>query len=76
MSLVISGIPASLNEKLIEEYLDLKKRFSMNDWGPGQLKGGRFAEVLLRIFQHLLGDLRLSAFRFPSSLVREEKSKG
>jgi hypothetical protein len=56
MSLVISGIPASLNEKLIEEYLDLKKRFSMNDWGPGQLKGGRFAEVLLRIFQHLLGE--------------------
>jgi hypothetical protein len=54
MSLVVSGITNSLNEKLIEEYLDLKKRFSMNDWGPGQLRGGRFAEVLLRIFQHLL----------------------
>jgi hypothetical protein len=56
MSLVINGIPISLNEKLIEEYLDLKKRFSMNDWGPGQLRAGRLAEVLLRIFQHLLGE--------------------
>ena len=46
----------ALNEKLIEEYLDIKKRFTMSDWGPGQLKGGRFAEVLLRIFQHLLGE--------------------
>lgn len=27
----------------------------MNDWGPGQLKGGRFAEALLRIYQHFLG---------------------
>ena len=26
----------------------------MNDWGPGQLKGGRFAEVVLRVHQHLL----------------------
>lgn len=56
MSLVISGIPAALSHKLVEEYLEIKKRFLMNDWGPGQLKGGRFAETLLRIFQHLLGE--------------------
>lgn len=55
MALKISGIPSNLNDKLIEEYLEIKKRYSMNDCGPGQLKGGRFAEVLLRIFQHLLG---------------------
>lgn len=56
MSLIISAIPRTLSEKLIEEYLEVKKHFSMKDWGPGQLKGGRFAEVLLRIFQHLLGE--------------------
>ncbi len=55
MSLSISCLPNTLNEKLVEEYLEIKKRFSMNDWGPGQLKGGRFAEVMLRIFQHFLG---------------------
>src|SRR5579885_1919739 len=56
MTLLITGIPTVLSEKLIEEYLEIKKRFAMNDWGPGQLKGGRFAEVVLRIYQHLLGE--------------------
>ena len=56
MTLSISGIPSELSTKLIEEYLEVKKRFAMNDWGPGQLKGGRFAEVVLRTYQHLLGE--------------------
>ncbi len=57
MTLSISGIPSELSTKLIEEYLDIKKRFAMNDWGPGQLKGGRFAEVVLRIYQHIQGEI-------------------
>jgi hypothetical protein len=56
MTITIFGIPAALSDKLIEEYVEIKKRFAMNDWGPGQLKGGRFAEVALRIYQHLLGE--------------------
>ena len=56
MSITIAGIPAALSAKLFEEYLEIKKHFAMNDWGPGQLKGGRFAEVVLRIYQNLLGD--------------------
>jgi hypothetical protein len=56
MTVSIAGIPAELNAKLVEEYLEIKKHFAMNDWGPGQLKGGRFAEVVLRMYQHLLGD--------------------
>ena len=72
MSLVISGIPISLSEKLIEEYLDLKKRFSMNDWGPGQLKGGRFAEVLICIFQHLLGEF---VFPFGTDIPANDKTR-
>lgn len=50
-----SSIPEALSEKLVEEYTEIKKRFSLNDWGPGQLKGGRFAEAVLRVLQHLLG---------------------
>lgn len=72
MALVIRGIPSDLNEKLIEEYLDIKKRFSMNDWGPGQLKGGRFAEVLLRIFQHLLGE---TVTPFDTDVPANEKTR-
>jgi hypothetical protein len=33
MTLSISGIPSELSTKLIEEYLEIKKRFAMNDWG-------------------------------------------
>ena len=56
MTLSIGGVPSELSTKLIEEYLEIKKRFAMNDWGPGQLKGGRFSEVVLRVYQHLLGE--------------------
>jgi hypothetical protein len=56
MTLSIGRVPSELSSKLIEEYLEIKKRFAMNDWGPGQLKGGRFAEVVLRIYQHLLSE--------------------
>lgn len=53
---LLTGIPSLISAKLIEEYTEIKKRFAMNDWGPGQLKGGRFAEAVLRAFQHLLAD--------------------
>jgi hypothetical protein len=56
MALTINRLPSDLSEMLIEEYLELKRHFFMNDWGSGQLKGGRFAESLLRIYQHLLGE--------------------
>lgn len=55
MTLVLSHIPKDLSDKLVNEYLEIKKQYSMNEWGPGQLKGGRLAEAVLRIFQHLLG---------------------
>jgi len=55
MALTIRGIPADVSAKLVDEFLEIKKRFAMDDWGPGQLMGGRFAEVMLRVYQHLLG---------------------
>ncbi len=54
MTLASTSISQDLWDRLIEEYLEIKKRYSMCDWGPGQLKGGRFAEVVLRVFQQLL----------------------
>jgi hypothetical protein len=72
MSLLINGIPPEVGAKLIEEYLEIKKRFAMNDWGPGQLKGGRFAEVVLRAHQHLLGD---AVTPFGTDIVPAEKTR-
>ena len=73
MTLTIAGIPAALSAKLVEEYLDIKKHFAMDDWGPGQLKGGRFAEVVLRIHQHLLGE---PVTAFGTDIVARERRRG
>ena len=54
--ITLQGIPEYLQNKLFDEYVDVKKRYIFRDWGPGQLKAGRFAEVMLRIFQHLIGE--------------------
>lgn len=72
MPLTIAGIPAALSAQLVEEYLDIKKHFAMNDWGPGQLKGGRFAEVMLRIYQHLLQE---PVAPFGTDIVPREKTR-
>jgi hypothetical protein len=72
MTLSIAGIPSSLSTKLIEEYIDIKKRFAMNDWGPGQLKGGRFAEVVLRAYQHFLSE---SVTPFGTDIAASEKTR-
>lgn len=55
-TIIINNVPGTLSNKLLGEYLQIKKHFSMHDWGPSQLNGGRFAEVVLRIFQSLLGE--------------------
>jgi hypothetical protein len=72
MTITISGIPTPVGAKLVEEYLDIKKHFAMNDWGPGQLKGGRFAEVMLRVYQHLLGE---PLTPFGTDIVPREKTR-
>ncbi len=56
MSNLLKNIPDNLEKKLFEEYTEIKRRFHLSDSGPSQLNGGRFSEVVLRIFQHLLGD--------------------
>jgi hypothetical protein len=72
MTIVVNGIPSDVSAKLIEEYLEIKKRFAMNDWGPSQLKGGRFAEAVLRAYQHLLGD---PITPFGADIVATEKTR-
>lgn len=54
MTKILKTIPDNLEDKLFEEYTEIKRRFQLNDCGPAQLNGGRFAEAVLRIFQHLL----------------------
>ena len=72
MTHLINGIPSDVSTKMIEEYLEIKKRFAINDWGPGQLKGGPFAEAVLRAYQHLLGD---AITPFGTDIVAAEKTR-
>jgi hypothetical protein len=55
-TLIFKNIPQDLQEALFKEFGEIKRRYSLNDWGPGELNAGRFAEAVLRIFQYLLGD--------------------
>ena len=55
MSKTLKTIPDNLEERLIEEYAEIKRHFQLNDSGSAQLNGGRSMEAVLRIFQHLLG---------------------
>lgn len=56
MTKILKTIPDDLEKRLFKEYTEIKRRHQLNDCGPSQLNGGRFAEAVLRIFQHLLGE--------------------
>lgn len=44
-----------LVDKLLEHYTELKRRYYLGDHEPGELNGAKFAEVVIRILQHLTG---------------------
>lgn len=41
-----------LTNQLVDEFVSLERRFIQRDWGPSQLDGGQFCEVLARILYH------------------------
>ena len=46
-------IPQELFERLLDEYVELKLQFALGRHRPEELQGGRFAEILIRILEHL-----------------------
>lgn len=46
-------VPRELLERLLDEYIDLKRQFALGRYRPQELHGGRFAETFLRILEHL-----------------------
>lgn len=53
LSQLAPPLDASLAQQLVEEFTSQEKRFIQRDWGPSQLDGGQFCEVLARILYHL-----------------------
>lgn len=72
MTKILKTVPDDLEKRLFEEYTEIKRRHQLNDCGPSQLNGGRFAETILRIFQHLLGE---TATPFGEDIPATEKTK-
>lgn len=70
--LKLQKIPEELQNKLVDEYIEVKKRYFLRDWGPGELKAGRFAEVVLRIFQYLINE---PVTPFDNDIPPSEKTK-
>lgn len=46
-------IDALLACQLLDEYISMEKRYILRDWGPAELDGGQFCEVLSRILYHI-----------------------
>jgi len=46
-------LPAEIVTNLLNEYLDIKQNLAFRKFRPSELNGGRFAECVLRLVQHL-----------------------
>lgn len=40
---------------VVQEYMALKREYLLGHWQPGELNGGRFAEGMVRVMEHLAG---------------------
>jgi hypothetical protein len=46
-------LPSEIVTNLLDEYLDIKQNLAFRRFRPSELNGGRFAECVLRLIQHL-----------------------
>lgn len=46
-------LPLELSENIVKEYLEIKQNFAFRRFRPSELNGGRFAECILRLLQHV-----------------------
>ncbi|MFK7602398.1 hypothetical protein ACI3L1_09335 [Deinococcus sp. SM5_A1] len=49
------AFPQDALRYVVQEYMALKREYLLGHWQPGELNGGRFAEGMVRIMQHLAG---------------------
>lgn len=53
---LLESLPSELVDELLEEFEALRRPFLLRDWGPGELNGGRFGEVVLRLFEWMMDE--------------------
>ena len=47
------SLPQEIIERLLDEYQEIKQQFAFRKFRPSELNGGRFAECIMRLIQHL-----------------------
>jgi len=56
---LIQRLPATFPQDalryVVQEYTQLKQAYLLGQWQPNELNGGRFAEGMVRIMEHLAG---------------------
>jgi hypothetical protein len=53
ISVLSPSLPNEIVNHLLDEYQDIKQHFALGKFRPSELNGGRFAECILRLIQHL-----------------------
>lgn len=48
-----SNLPLDIVNHMVDEYLEIKRRFYLRQYRPSELNGGRFGECIARLIQHL-----------------------
>jgi hypothetical protein len=55
-SVALSGLPSGLREPLLEEYRQITSNYAERRWGPSELSGGKFCEIVYTILAgHAIG---------------------
>jgi hypothetical protein len=66
----LSPIPPGLRGPLLDEYREIIKNFSEHRWGPSELSGGRFSEVVYTILEGYGAGTYAAAPSKPSNFVQ------
>jgi hypothetical protein len=65
----LSAIPAGLRDPLLTEFADLSQHYAEHRWGPSELSGGRFCEVVYSILDGYAQGTYLASPKKPSDFV-------
>lgn len=51
---VAAGMPSELADEVLEQYIETKRRYYLDDHRPTAVEGGRFCEAVTRVLEHAL----------------------
>jgi len=65
---LLAAIPSALRDPLLDEYRTIASNYAEHRWGPSELTGGRFSEVVFTILEGEISGTFASAPSKPSNM--------